>query len=162
LDITEHAIDSETLESIAGCAIDAAEMLHLDLESLTAAEIVNAVDNCVFSLQKGGGPKIPEVADPALTLGSLWGQQLVRELGWTWANVTFHKHEDSQAVGVFSPDRALAIYPFHFIWGCLENDASVTILLAYSMLKDGSRIPSLPTNAFENVMDNVHHIVPRE
>ena len=162
MNITEHAIEDETMESITGCAGDAAVMLHLDLDRLTTAEIVDAIDNCVFRIQKGDAPKMLAVDDPALTLGSLWGQQLVRELGWSWANVTFHDHADSQAVGVFSPDRALAIYPFHFIWGCIENDASVTIMLAYSMLKDGVRIPVLPANGYENVMDNVHHIVPRE
>ena len=81
---------------------------------------------------------------------------------WQWASVTFHDFEGSQAAGVFSPDRALAIYPFHFVYGCMENGAPVTILLSYNMLVDGTRIPALPKRGYENVMDNVRHVVPRD
>jgi hypothetical protein len=160
--ISEEAIDSETLDPILGCANDAAQMLGIDLEKLSPQEIVSHIDNCILNIQKGQGPEIHEEDDPALTLGSLWGQQLVKELGWEWSSVTFHEHDDTKAVGVFSKDRSLAIYPFHFVYGCLENNATVTILLSFNMLVDGKRIPSLPAGGFENVMDNVSHIVPNE
>ncbi len=162
MNITEEAIDSETLDPILGCANDAAQMLGIDLEKLSPKEIVALVDNCVLNIQKGEAPEIHEEDDPSLTLGSLWGQQMVNELCWEWSSVTFHDHDDTKAVGVFSKDRALAIYPFHFVHGCLENNATVTILLAFNMLIEGTRIPELPAGGFENVMDNVSHIVPGE
>ena len=162
MNVSESAIDAGMLGNIRGCAEDAAAMLGVDLLQGAPAELVRAVDSFVYDWQKGKRPEVPEDDDLSLTLGSLWGDQLVRDLGWQWAGVTFHDHGDSKAVGVFSPDRALAIYPFHFVYGCLENDAPVTILLAYNMLKDGTRIPQLPPGGYENVMDHVHHIVPRD
>jgi hypothetical protein len=160
LKITEGTVSNEIRGNIRDCARDAAEMLGIDL-SRSAAEIVDAVDAFVYRWQKGERPKVREDDDLSLTLGSLWGEQLVRDLGWQWASVTFHDHGDSKAVGVFSPDRSLAIYPFHFVSGCMEKGASVTIMLSYNMLKDGTRIPPLPAQGYENVMDNVRHIVPR-
>ena len=127
----------------------------------TAHDIVKAVDRCVYDLQQGNGPEFGAQDEPDLVLGSLWGQQLVRELSWQWAAVTFHEHDDAKAVGVFSPDRALAIYPFHFIYGCLENGAEVTIMSGVQLLVDGSKVPPLAPGTYENVMDNVHYIVPR-
>lgn len=162
MNITENPLDDEMLASIRDCASDAAALLQLDTSTESAIKIVESVDACVYELQKGRGPKLEVDDDPAMVLGSLWGEQLCTKLGWQWAAVTFLDQEDSQAVGVFSPDRSLAIYPFHFVFGCLENQAPVTIALAFNMLVDGSKIPELPPGGFENVMDNVHHIVPRD
>lgn len=141
-------------------AADAAAMLEIDQSIHSADEIVAAIDQCVCQLQKTSGIPVSEEDDPALTLGSLWGQQLVKEFGWSWAGVTFHDHKDTEAIGVFSADRSLAIYPFHFIWGCLENNEPVTIQLAFNILKDASRIPPLPPKGYENVMEHAHHADP--
>jgi hypothetical protein len=72
----------------------------------------------------------------------------------------FHDRGDAEAVGVFSRDRSLAIYPFHFVFSCLEERAPVTILLAFQILSEGTRVPKLPAGGYENVMDNVHHSPP--
>ena len=159
--ITESDVPSENAELITKVAASAAEFLQVDPRTASPAEIVEAVDDYVHRMQKGTAPA-PDGEQVEIFFGCLWGQQLVREFGWEWANVTFHDHDDVKALGVFSPDRSLAIYPFHFIIGCLENQAPVTIMLAYNLLKDGSEIPDLPSRGYENVMDNVHHIVPRD
>ncbi len=159
--ISEEKISKEMIRNIKGCAADAAAMLGIDLSQLSHGEIVERIDSFIHSWQKGKRPKIPEGDDLSLTLGSLWGEQLVKKFDWQWAGVTFHEHNNSKAVGVFSPDRSLAIYPFHFIYGCIENNAIVTIMLSYNMLKDGSKIPKLPSRGYTNVMDNIQHIVPR-
>ncbi|MEK6250220.1 MAG: hypothetical protein N2C12_18695 [Planctomycetales bacterium] len=161
MDITENPIDAKMLGNIDGCAVDATTMLGLDASS-PEEQVVHTIDAFVHAWQKGQRPELPEDVDLSLTMGSLWGQQLIRKLDWQWAGVTFHDHDDTVALGIFSPDRALVIYPFHFIYGCMENDAPVTIMLSYNMLSDGSKIPSLPPKGYENVMDNVHHIVPRD
>lgn len=159
--ISEESLDAELLANIEQSAGEAAGLLGLGANA-SALERVRAVDEFVDAWQKGERPQTVEDEDLSMTLGSLWGQQLSSELGWQWAAVTFHDFEDSKAVGLFSPDRALAIYPFHFVYSCIENSAPVTILLAYNLLVDGSKIPALPKNGYENVMDNVHHVVPRD
>lgn len=191
--ITESPIEATTLATIQACALEAAERLELNVDEATPQQVVAAVDEAVYGLQREGlaqsgeiesDEEVPneegadeesadeesadqesadqELDDLAYTLGSLWGEQLVRQFGWRWAWVTFHDHDDSRTIGVFSPDRALAIYPFHFIHGCLRTHAPVTILLAFDILVDGKRVPSLPPGGYENVMDNVHHVVPRD
>lgn len=162
MNITETAIGAEMLDDIRDCASAAAGLIDVDLNNASPSEIINSIDAFVFEWQKGNRPEVDEDDDLSLMFGSLWGEQLVRDLGWQWVEITFHDHDDSKAVGVVSPNRSLAIYPLHFVYGCMENDAPVTIMLAYNMLKDGSKIPSLPSKGYENVMDNVHHIVPRE
>lgn len=159
--ITEDSLESEMLDNLEACAAEAASWLNVDM-ALPAEDLVRSVDEAVYKWQKADRPDAAEQEDMSFMLGSLWGQQLVRKLGWEWAMVTFEDHEDSRAVGVFSPDRALAIYPFHFIFGCMENNAPVTIMLSFNLLVDGSRIPPLPAVGYENVMDNVRHIVPRD
>jgi hypothetical protein len=146
---------------VAKVAQDAASFLKIDPKRLSPQQIVEKIDDFVHRLQKGK-VTAPKDEDVNILFGCLWGQQLVADFQWEWANVVFHDHNDSKAMGVFSPDRSLAIYPFHFIQGCIENGAPVTILLSFNMLIDKTRIPKLPARGYQNVMDAVHHIVPRD
>lgn len=123
------------------------------------AAIIRSVDEYVFSMQQGEVSPADEDAD--INLSCVWGQQLVRELNWEWANLVHHDHGDASAIGVVSPNRALAIYPLNFISGCLNHGVPVTILLAFNMLVAPSRIPSIAPNSYENLMGMVHHIIPR-
>ena len=159
--ITESPPDDERMRLLDSVARDAAKYLKLSFDTDSPDTIVTAVNNCIRKIQKGRGPKFPEDEQVDLLLGCLWGFQLVKELNWEWVNVVFHDHGDSTAVGVVSPSRDLAIYPFHFVYGCIENHATVTVLLAFNMLKDRSRnVPTFPPRSYTNVMDHVHHIVP--
>lgn len=164
MNVTEQSISNEMQNNIQCCARDAAQLLGVDAKVATPGALVEAVDQFVHKWQQGERPENAGEGDEdySLTLGSLWGEQLVKELGWQWAKVTFHDHEESTAIGVFSADRSLAIYPFHFVYGCIEKEAPVTILLAFNILTDGKRVPELPAGGYENVMDNVHHSVPRD
>ena len=123
--------------------------------------VIAAIDSFLLRWQKGERPQINEEDDLCFTLGSLWGEQIAKEFGWHWAGVRFQDHDDMKAVAIVSPDCALTVFPFEFIHGCIVNNATVTILLAYNMLKDGSKIPSFPSGAYVNVMDYVHYIIPR-
>jgi hypothetical protein len=159
--ISENAPTAEMLDAIEDYAAEAARLIGLEeFEKMSSDGLVAAVDQCVRERQKGDGPEFAEDDEAALLLGCLWGAQLVRELGWEWVGVTFHEFDDAEATGVVSPNRALAIYPFHFIFECLENKAPVTIQLAFDILKEGRRVPRLPPRSYENVMDNVHHDQP--
>jgi len=159
--ISETPVPAEMLNNIKGCAGDAAAMLGLELSQTPAAEVIKAVDTFIYDWQQGKRPAVPEGDNLALTLGALWGEQLVRELGWHWAILTFPDDDASKATGVFPQDGALAIYPFTFVRKCLENNHPVTILLAYDMLKDASKIPPLPPGGYADGMEIVHYIVPR-
>lgn len=160
--VTEILLDSETVEQLQEVAMQAAAFLGVDLHSDSPSSIVRSVDECVFRTQKGDGPKLPKGEQIEGFLGTLWGEAMIREFGWNWSKVILHEHEDVTAIGIFPPDRSLAIYPFHFIFGCIENSVPVTIMLAFEILKDGSRVPSLPEYGYENVMDHAHHEIPRE
>lgn len=160
--ISEREVEDEIMDLIRGSAKTAAQILGIDSDQASDAEVISAIDECVFGIQKRQGPQIDEGEHPNYLLGSLWGEQLVKKLGWHWANLIFHDYDDAKTIAVVSPDRSLAIYPFHFIEACLEGEASVTIELAYNMLVDGHNVPEIPAYKYENVMECVHHIVPRE
>lgn len=159
---SESEINPSTLESLKGSSGEGAEVVGVSTSDDPDA-IVRAVDAFVFAWQ--GGDRPSELAvDPEnlpFALGSLWGEQLVRKFGWDWKMVTFHEHGDTSAAAVLSPDRSLAIYPFHFVHGCLQDwSVDATILLSYNMLAAGT-MGQVGAGEYANVMERVHRIVPR-
>ena len=127
------------------------------------AKIVAAVDAFVFDWQCGDHPaaSVLDAEDAPFRMGALWGEQLVRALGWEWAMVTFHDHGNSTAPAVLSPDRSLAVYPIHFIMGCLQDSTvDTTILLVFNMLEADTVGDTTPAS-YLNLMDGVHRIIPR-
>jgi hypothetical protein len=159
---TEEPIEPSMFSGLEGAAEEAAEIAGVS-SSDTPDSVVAAIDEFVFAWQGGKRPpeKVIDPEDAPYAFGSLWGQQLVRKFGWEWKLVTFHEHGDSTAPGVLSPDRSLAIYPIHFVIGCLQDSTvDCTILLSYNMLKAGDTGAVEPASYF-NYMDGVHRIVPR-
>lgn len=156
--VTEEEIPASMLANIEGSAAEGADLVGVAVDA-APLEIVAAVNKFVSKPPKRRSGRVDNWTDRALPLGSLWGCQLVRQFGWEWAGVIFHEHGDSKAFGVFAKDRSLAVYPWHFIFGCLENKAPATILLSFNMLAAG-RIPAQEAKAYVNLMDGVHHIVP--
>ncbi len=94
-----------------------------------------------WSLEEDVAAQIPEGTDlwteRTLPIGTLWGEICVSELGGEWVKVRFE--DDSGAIGVFSKDRSVGIYPWYFVLGCVENGAPVTIELAWNMLRARAR-----------------------
>lgn len=156
--IIEESIERETLAHIENAAGKGAKLVGISIDA-PPLEIVEAIDQFVDSLPKKRWGKVDSWTDLALPLGSLWGYQIVRAFEWEWSSVTFHDHGESRALGVFAEDRSLAVYPWHFLFGCLEYGAPVTILLAFQMLAVGEIAPQEP-NAYVNLMEEVHEIVP--
>ncbi len=105
--------------------------------------------------------KIDNWNERAIPIGALWGMQMVRQFQWEWTLVEEDDEDASKSVAVFDKRRSLGIYPFDYLFGCLENKAYPTILLAFNMLMAGS-INTGPERAYENLMDGVQHIVPPE
>jgi len=154
--VSERGIEPHILEGIEGSAAEGAELVGVSADD-PPERVVEAID--AFVSKPPGGAGVDNWTDRALPIGSLWGRQLVRRFGWEWSAVVFHGEGDSKAVGVFSKDRSLAVYPWHFVFGCLENGAPVTILLAFRMLAAGA-VPAQTPGGFVNVMERVRHIVP--
>lgn len=94
-----------------------------------------------------------------MPLGALWGMQMVRHFDWEWVNVIQHDDDDLKALGVFDKKRSLGVYPFPFVYECLENGMYPTILLAFNML-DADEIPTSDERTYQDLMDGVQHIVP--
>lgn len=160
MSITEKPPSQVILDNIPGAAAEGAELLGIRVDD-EPPNIVKAINDFLMKERRTPTAGVDKWEGLALPLGSLWGEQLRRQFGWEWSGVIFHEHGNSEAVGIFAPDRSLVVYPFHFILGCLEHDAMPTVLLAFNMMKAGS-VPRLPARGFENLMDGVHHIVPPE
>lgn len=93
------------------------------------------------------------------TLALLWGQQLVRRFGWQWTYVRLSKAE---MLAVASADRSQIVYPLHFLCECFEDpELDCTIKLAFEMLLDEDS-PDGEANEYENIMESVFRIVPKE
>jgi len=161
--VSERPLDPNTFKSTQGCARDAIGILALGKHASDPSAIIEAIDAFVDDWQQGKRPPAETLSeeDAPLVLGSLWGQQLVAQFGWQWAFVTFHDHGDSVAPGVLSPDRSLAVYPIHFLVGCLQDsNVDCTVALAFNMLAAG-KIGKLKPREYFNLMDGVHRIIPR-
>jgi hypothetical protein len=159
---SESELLDEMPEQIAESAQQALSMLDLK-PSDDSKTIVSAIDQFVYDWQSGKRPPIPcDADDLPYTLGSLWGEQLVREFGWEWRMIIFHEHGDKQAPAVVSPDRSYVIYPIHFIIGCMQ-DASVdaTILLSFNMMRDNAFAGDPSESKYANLMEQIFRIVPR-
>jgi hypothetical protein len=159
---SEHPFPESTAEALREEIADGTKLLGVSPDD-DPAKIVAAVDAFVFDWQCGDHPpaSVLDAEDAPFRMGAVWGEQLVRAFGWEWAMVKFHEHGDTTAPGVLSPDRALAVYPIHFIMGCLQDSTvDTTILIAFNMLAAGSIDGSTPGSYF-NLMDGVHRIIPR-
>ena len=160
---TETAMEPDMLNMLVAAGEDAVKVIGIASSADDPAKVVGAIDAYVYAWQKGKLPKKSrlDADDAPYALGSLWGQQLVRKFGWHWATITFHEHGDSQAPGVISPNASMAVYPIHFVLGCLQDsDVDATILLSYNMLVAGDK-PDVKPKEYSNLMELVHRIVPR-
>lgn len=154
---TESAPDSERQRLIAAVAQDAADFLGLNAQQDPPAKIVKAVNETIVKIVFGETVPIPEGEEPALLLGCLWGNQMVRELQWSWANIQLAESED---VAIVSPSRDMAIYPFTFVGACIEKRCICTVELAFNMLVEREGEAVYEPGSYEDVMQHIHHIVP--
>src|SRR5262245_59146522 len=106
--ITEQLLRPDTASLLQGAAKDGLRILGLETTAEPTA-IVEAIDKFVDNWQLGKRPPADTLdpEDAPYAMGSLWGQQLVRQFKWEWGMITFHDHGDSHAPGVLSPKRDL-------------------------------------------------------
>lgn len=161
---TELPLDDSIAEHLDGAAREDAELVGVSVDDRSST-IINAINR--FLEPSSGGARrqsgvecnVDNWTDRALPVGSLWGQTMVRCFGWHWASLIQHDHDDFRAVAIVNEDRSLAVFPFYYCFGCLENDVYPKILLAFNMLEAG-KIPQQPKYGFMNLMDGVQHIMP--
>lgn len=158
MSISEDSIAPHILEGIEGSAVEGASLAGVAIDD-PPVKIIAAINAFVSTPPRGSSGPVDNWTDRALPLGSLWGRQLAHQFGWEWSAVVFHDRGDAKAIGVSNGDRSLIIYPWHFVLGCLENKAPVTILLSFNMLLAG-KIPAQKSGGYVNVMDHVGHVVP--
>ena len=161
---SEMPIEPAVAKNLAGAASEGAQLVGIGLHAQPAA-IAEAI-NKFLEPKSPRGPdqarpasNVDNWTDRALPVGGLWGELMVRSLGWQWASLIQHDHDDFRVIAVVSPDRSLAIFPFHYCFGCLENGVYPAVLLAFNMLQAG-KIPPQPAGGYVNLMDGVRHIIP--
>lgn len=162
--VTEEALDEVIMESLARVADEGADIVSVSSED-DPSKIIKAINDFLSPMKNSrlnkpkADPNIDNWIDRAIPIGGLWGQTMVRHFGWYWASLIQHEYNDIKVIAVVNEDRSLAIFPFHYCFGCLENHIHPTVLLAFNMLK-ANKISPQPAGEFVNLMDGVWHIVP--
>ena len=149
---------SDFLEQFKNAAIEGADLIGIDSGELNESKI-HKIDEFMFNPPDTGVLRGKDSwVDISLPVGSLWGELMVDEFGWDWLDVELD--DGTKVYGVFSKDRSLCIYPWHFVFAIIERNSEVTIELAWNMLVEG-KIPAQPENGYLNIMNNIYHVVPR-
>jgi len=131
----ESPLDDEMLTDVDYFVARAMRLLFEGKREDDAAAIVEAIRRYVDDVRDGRRELEPDLA---LTLSCLWAGQVCRTLGWSWARVAYPDAGGS-SIGIVSPNRAHAIFPYHFLKDVLEDgDRSNTTLLLFNMLCAGS------------------------
>ena len=168
--ITERKLTPQEQKEIADQATRAMGILGLTDPQAQPGVIVQSVESYVDRWQderRNPNPlkkmfsrsPAPNPVAASLSLGFLWGNQLVRRFGWEWT--ALQKPGQGEAYSVVTKDRSLAVHPTYFLKACLDDPrADCTVMLAYNMLEAGE-MTGMPANGYENVMWGVRRIVPK-
>ncbi|MBB1163124.1 hypothetical protein [Aquariibacter albus] len=157
--ITETPVDSKSLADLTSFANGILEMLpKRDPDS----EFLDVIDQTLYDWQQSGANPVEGVEEDDLiyALGVLWGNHLVKEHAWRWADLTFHEFNDWTGRAVVSESGSLSILPFAYIRECLDGEDEVKISAVPVALRSNV-IPEFPPGTFENVMHGLQRIVPR-
>jgi hypothetical protein len=162
--IRERALDGEELAEFKAFDKLGFELLKIP-EGSDSKEIVEAVNAYVDawqdelrSLLADQTPKARDSVEPALALGIVWGNQIVKAFGWSWVCLVA---DDSERYAVVSPDRSLAVYATYFIKECLDHTtADCTVMLSFNM-QHADRFSGEAPNSYTSVMRRVRRIVPK-
>jgi hypothetical protein len=153
--LSESPTDPERARLIEAVTTDAATYVGVDLARDTPADIVATVNAVIVKIVFGEPHPIPESEEKDLVLGCLWGAQVAREFGWSWAEIRFGNMLD---VAVVSPGKEMVIYPFTFVADCIAKRCICTVALSFNLLH-ANRLVFAP-NSYESIMERVAHIVP--
>jgi len=156
--VSESLPDQKRQSLIQSVIEDAAELLEVNLSEDLPVEIMKKVNDAILAIIFDKPTPITKEDNPDLMLGSLWGAQMARQFNWYWADVLL---DDSiKELAMISPNKEMIIFPFSFVGACLDKQCISTVLLAFNMLLENDRIGEIEPGTYENIMLNIHHIVP--
>ena len=156
--VHESPPDQDRLRLIKAVTEDAAALLNIDLHTDSPQSIMETVNEAIVDLVFERPTPISEDENPHLLLGSLWGAQMARQFQWYWADVAID--DEFKEVAMISPNQEMIVFPFSFTAACIQKQCICTVLLAFNMLLENSRISEIAPATYENIMLHIHHIVP--
>ncbi|MEZ4536342.1 MAG: hypothetical protein R3D26_15300 [Cyanobacteriota/Melainabacteria group bacterium] len=130
------------------------KLLEIKKRDATAREICHQLEYVVQELQndfRAGTRRADaqESVEIAFALGATWGNQLVKEFGWTWICIEANGVENYV---VASGNRSVFVAPAPFIKLCIDKpDTRCNILFAFDLIEGGS-LDSLTENGYANLM----------
>lgn len=155
----ERELNDEEKAFVAESSRDCHESLHLPPDAIPTA-VLESIDKRIDWLQDASDEESNGI-DPEkalLGLSTLWGEQLVKEFGWSW--VCFEGAGDMLAV--VSGNRSFVAMPIHFVRACMEDpQLDCTIMLSFNMVKNAPP-ENFPANDYNNLMEAAFRIVPKE
>lgn len=161
----EHPLTPSEQTAFAECAAQALGNLGLTDSTADPKTIVQAVEDFVDrwqAAQRNPLSKLhsrrPDPIDVSLGLGSLWGNQIVRQFGWEWTCI---RQNGRGLHAVVAPDRSAAVFPTYFLKACLDDPrVDCTAVLAFNMM-DAGKLPALPAQGYMDLMQGVRRVVPK-
>ena len=128
--------------------------------------IIDAIDAFVDAWQEGKRPS-KDVLDPDiahLAMGSLWASKWFDSFSGSGAlsssTITVTQRHPASCL----PDRALAIYPIHFLKGCFQDSRVDCTVAVFNLLVANEPFigkSSPKAKDYFNLMDGVGRIVPK-
>jgi len=118
------------------------------------AKVNDAIVDLVFEKNT----PVSKDENPDLLLGALWGTQMARQFRWYWADVVVD--DQFNEVAVISPNQEMIIFPLSFVSAIIHKQCICTVMLAFNMLLEDDRIGTIHPGAYENIMLDIHHIIP--
>jgi hypothetical protein len=149
--------DAERMKLIEAVTSDAAAFLGVDPMADGPAAIVKKINAVIVDIVFGRPAPIPDTEEKHLVLGCLWGAQMVREFGWSWADI---RSDAALDVAVVSPSRDMVIYPLTFAAECIRKLRICTVELSFNMLRERKGDAVFQPGGYEDVMAHIRHIVP--
>ncbi|MEO1523917.1 MAG: hypothetical protein AAFX06_00695 [Planctomycetota bacterium] len=156
--VVESPPDEERLGLIQAVVGDAMLLLEVDPAIDTPQEVMQIVNDAVVDLVFEKPNPVSQDENPHLVLGALWGEQMARQFNWYWADVVID--DQFEEVAMISPQKEMIIFPFAFTGACIGKQCICTLLLAFNLLLENEKLGECAPGDYENIMLNIHHIVP--
>lgn len=154
----ERDLNQEEKNLIAENSKDCHDNLSLPPDA-TPTDVLDAIDKRIDWLQDASDKECEGIDQEKTLLGlsTLWGEQLVKEFGWSW--ICFEGA--GNLLAVVSDNRSFVVMPIHFVRACMEDpQLDCTIMLSFNMIKQAPP-ENLPANDYNNLMEAAFRIVPK-
>ena len=160
MNITEERVDQTTIDKLTALT----ESVMIQIRPSGVEDLIGFVDKTVHEWQVSGTP--PKASnldqdDLIYAFGTAWGDAVIAQHGWHWADLTFHDHGDWTGRAVVSADGSLFILPYAHIHECLSQEDEVKIGMSLNVI-GSDLIPALEPGTYTNLTHNIQRIIPRQ